>query len=444
MVRANKNHSLTGSPRIVPRAVQTGKQPVRGGRGAPGVRVALHALRGSQARRSDQQADLLPVPERPGGRRQGNADATALRPAAQPVGDLDRPLVRDARATAAEVAHRHRPGPGRRRTAGAGARSSKCFCAIRRRTGVSATSSPTRSNASRRRCCASSSGWPSCDSATSRSFSSSRSTRNEELVANLMPQYVGGPWARAAHQRLSGFTLDETRAYVRTCLRGAGCDWAEELMPDDVIVDVQAFTQGVVGDINSLCCAALDAVAARSTGGNRQPRVTRALLKEIGIALNLRYDASAWAQPAEEVLSAAAVHLSDPGAVAYRRRATDRVERQSDRRRSGFESAAHGARSRRQLRHQRRQPLREPLPESVHGDDRGLATDRPQQHERLFRQRTPRARAPTARWRLDRRRTPPDAFRGPGRRPAAGCAGGCVGPRGQHAAEHAGDARRPG
>ena len=49
-------------------------------------------------------------------------------------------------------------------------------------------------------------------------------TRNEELVANLLPQYEGGPWARAAHQRLAGLTLDETRAYVRTCLRGAGCD----------------------------------------------------------------------------------------------------------------------------------------------------------------------------------------------------------------------------
>ncbi|MEO8465199.1 MAG: FHA domain-containing protein [Gammaproteobacteria bacterium] len=140
-------------------------------------------------------------------------------------------------------------------------------------------------------------------------------TRNEELVANLMPQYEGGPWARAAHQRLSGLTLDETRAYVRTCLRGAGCDWAEELMPDDVIVDIQAFTQGVVGDINSLCCAALDAVAARSTGSNRQPRVARALLKEVGMALNLRYDASAWVQPTEETLSPAAVHLTDPGAL---------------------------------------------------------------------------------------------------------------------------------
>jgi type II secretory pathway predicted ATPase ExeA len=137
-------------------------------------------------------------------------------------------------------------------------------------------------------------------------------TRSEELVANLLPQYDGGPFARAVHQRLSGFTLDETRAYARTCLRGAGCDWAEELIPDDVVVDIQAFTQGVVGDVNALSCLALDAVATRSAGGNRPPRVTRALLKEAGAQLNLRYDASAWAPIAEEALSPEGIHLSDP------------------------------------------------------------------------------------------------------------------------------------
>jgi type II secretory pathway predicted ATPase ExeA len=136
-------------------------------------------------------------------------------------------------------------------------------------------------------------------------------TRSEELVANLLPQYDGGPLARAAHQRLSGFTLDETRSYIWACLRGAGCDWAEELVPDEVVLDVQAFTQGTVGDINAICCAALEAIAARSTGSNRQPKVTRALLKEAGGNLNLRYDAAAWTQPIEE-LSPEAVHLSDP------------------------------------------------------------------------------------------------------------------------------------
>jgi type II secretory pathway predicted ATPase ExeA len=137
-------------------------------------------------------------------------------------------------------------------------------------------------------------------------------TRSEELVANLLPQYDGGPLARVSHQRLAGFTLDETRAYVWACLRGAGCDWAEELVCNEVILDIQAFTQGVVGDVNAICCAALDALVARSERSNRQPKVTRALVKEAGTALNLRYDASAWTQPVEE-LSADAVHLTDPG-----------------------------------------------------------------------------------------------------------------------------------
>ncbi|HLF09888.1 MAG TPA: FHA domain-containing protein [Gammaproteobacteria bacterium] len=138
-------------------------------------------------------------------------------------------------------------------------------------------------------------------------------TRNEDLVANLLPQYNGGPFARAVHQRLAGFTLEETRTYVHNCLRGAGCSWAEELIPDEVIVDIQAFTQGVVGDVNAICCAALNAIAERTAGGNRQPKVTRALLKEAGTHLNLRYDASAWTQVSEEALSPEAVHLSDPG-----------------------------------------------------------------------------------------------------------------------------------
>lgn len=136
-------------------------------------------------------------------------------------------------------------------------------------------------------------------------------TRSEELVANLLPQFDGGPLARAVHQRLAGFTLDETRAYIWACLRGAGCDWAEELVPEEVTLDIQAFTQGIVGDINALCCAALDAIAERSTGSNRQPKVSRGVLKEAAVKLNLRYDTSAWTPPVEE-LSPEAVHLKDP------------------------------------------------------------------------------------------------------------------------------------
>lgn len=139
-------------------------------------------------------------------------------------------------------------------------------------------------------------------------------TRNEDLVANLLPEYHGGPPARAVHQRLTGFTLDETRVYVHACLRGAGCDWAEELIPEDVLVDIQSFTQGVVGDINALCRLALDALA-RLPAGPRQPRVTHALVKEAGTRLNLRYDPAAWMRTMEEPLSPSDVHLSDPAGL---------------------------------------------------------------------------------------------------------------------------------
>ena len=234
-------------------------------------------------------------------------------------------------------------------------------------------------------------------------------TRSEELVANLLPQYEGGPLARAAHQRLAGFTLDETRSYIWACLRGAGCDWAEELIPDEVVLDVQAFTQGIVGDINAICCAALTAISERSTGSNRQPKVTRALLKEAGGNLNLRYDASAWAQPVEE-LSPQAVHLSDPSPLRLEARAPDRVERQNGASRGDAESAAHGARPRRQLRHQPRQPLRQSVPEPIPRDARWLDADRSLQHERLLREwpTSPRASAP--RRRPDRRRPSPNAL----------------------------------
>ena len=151
-------------------------------------------------------------------------------------------------------------------------------------------------------------------------------------MANLLPQYDGGPLARAAHQRLAGFTLDETRSYVWACLRGAGCDWAEELVPEDVALDIQAFTQGIVGDVNALCCAALDAIAERSTGSNRQPKITRALLKEAGAKLNLRYDAVGLdAARRGAVAGGRAPERSEPAAA--RSRAADRLERQNRRRR---------------------------------------------------------------------------------------------------------------
>lgn len=136
-------------------------------------------------------------------------------------------------------------------------------------------------------------------------------TRNEELIANLIAHLEERRPAALVHQRLSGFTLDETMAYVRACLHGAGCEWADELFPEETLLDVQSFTKGVVDDVNALCREALEAVAAQRDDV-RQPRVTRALLKEASARLNLRYDPTPWRQRSEERLSPDAVHVTDP------------------------------------------------------------------------------------------------------------------------------------
>jgi general secretion pathway protein A len=139
-------------------------------------------------------------------------------------------------------------------------------------------------------------------------------TRNEDLVANLLPRAESMRFARAVHQRLAGFTLEETGEYLRACLRGAGGDWPEALFPTEVVIDIQGFTRGLVGDINAICREALNSLAARPVTDDHPPRVTRAMLKEAGARLHLRYDVNVWEQ-AEGALSPDAVRLSDPGAL---------------------------------------------------------------------------------------------------------------------------------
>jgi type II secretory pathway predicted ATPase ExeA len=137
-------------------------------------------------------------------------------------------------------------------------------------------------------------------------------TRSEELVASLMAQHEGGKLSPSVHQRLAGFTLEETTSYIRACLHGAGCSWVEELVPEEAVVDILGFTQGVVGDVNALCREALAALAARNLSDQAQLRVTRTLLKEAGQRLHLRYDPSVWQQRAAEPLSPEAIQVSDP------------------------------------------------------------------------------------------------------------------------------------
>lgn len=138
-------------------------------------------------------------------------------------------------------------------------------------------------------------------------------TRNEELAANLLGQHESTPLGRAVHQRFTGFTLEETVAYMRTALHGAGCTWFEELFPGNLCGDVQAFTQGIVGDIDALCREALDLLALRSRNAVGQPHVTQAILKEAAAKLHLRYDAASWKlqQRSETDWSPDSVRLSD-------------------------------------------------------------------------------------------------------------------------------------
>src|SRR5690606_22066467 len=81
--------------------------------------------------------------------------------------------------------------------------------------------------------------------------------------------------------------------------------------PEETLLDVQAFTRGNVGDINALCREVLEVIAAQGDG-LRQPRVTRALLKDCAARLHLRYDPTPWRQRNEESLTPEAVHVSDP------------------------------------------------------------------------------------------------------------------------------------
>jgi hypothetical protein len=137
-------------------------------------------------------------------------------------------------------------------------------------------------------------------------------TRNEDLAAHLLGQHDATPLARAVHQRFMGFTLEETSAYLRVALHGAGCDFFDELMPQAVLLDIQAFTQGIVGDVDALCREAFDRLAASARRVQAPPRMSRDVLKDAAAKLHLRYDSGAWkVQAPEEALSPEAVQVTD-------------------------------------------------------------------------------------------------------------------------------------
>ena len=135
-------------------------------------------------------------------------------------------------------------------------------------------------------------------------------TRNESIVTDLLPSDGGGQLTPYVHQRLTGFNLEETRSYLYSCLKNVDCRDIEWLFPQDVIVDIQAFTRGIVGDIDTLCFEALNALTKRTKNDQTSPALSRSLIKDAGLKLHLNYDSSAW-DFTEETLSPDSVHLSE-------------------------------------------------------------------------------------------------------------------------------------
>lgn len=137
-------------------------------------------------------------------------------------------------------------------------------------------------------------------------------SRSENIVADLMPTDGGGQLTPYVHQRLTGFSLEETRNYLESCLESVGVAEVSRLFPHEVIIDVQAFTRGLVGDINELCYEALNSLAATSKNSQELPTLTRSMIKEAGKKLHMSYDSSAW-DFMEEALSPDSVQQSESG-----------------------------------------------------------------------------------------------------------------------------------
>jgi type II secretory pathway predicted ATPase ExeA len=135
-------------------------------------------------------------------------------------------------------------------------------------------------------------------------------TRSESIVNDLMPADNGGQLTPYVHQRLTGFSLEETRNYLSACLESVGCPDIERLFPQDAVVDIQAFTRGIVGDVNALCFEALNVLSKKHKKNDELPVVTRTMIKDAGKKLHLNYDATAW-DFMEEALSPESVHQSD-------------------------------------------------------------------------------------------------------------------------------------
>jgi pSer/pThr/pTyr-binding forkhead associated (FHA) protein len=137
-------------------------------------------------------------------------------------------------------------------------------------------------------------------------------TRSEELVTELMPRDGDSVLTPYVHHRLGGFNHEETAAYLTGCLQSVGCQDDAALVSKDATVEIQAYTHGIVGDINALSFEALNLLAAEAGSGGTSGGLDRTLIAQAAKKLNLRYDPMAW-QYFEEALSSDSVQQSDHG-----------------------------------------------------------------------------------------------------------------------------------
>ena len=136
-------------------------------------------------------------------------------------------------------------------------------------------------------------------------------TRSEELVHQLTPSTGTTSLAPYAHARLAGFSLEETGEYIAACVHSVGGQDCYELFPDNVCRDVQAYTQGIVADVNSLCFEALNLLADEAPD-TVCAGLDVALISRASGKLNLRYE-PAFRRDIDDALSPESIQQTDPG-----------------------------------------------------------------------------------------------------------------------------------
>lgn len=136
--------------------------------------------------------------------------------------------------------------------------------------------------------------------------------RDDELVRSLIPG--GGRVGDRIHQRLRGFSLEETWNYVVWCLQNSGCDLIHQLISEELIPQIHGFSGGIAANINLLCSTVLEDVAKRVPTSKKTPTVTAQAIQRVAKELGMEFDAQAL-KKVEDPLSQDSVRQSDPTTI---------------------------------------------------------------------------------------------------------------------------------